>query len=207
MKKLVVLTAFLFGFVSAEAAKKIEGYIHYNDSRKEKVTFLIPFGFLSSEPTYANVQRQIRYLVGKSKVVLKADDVKEISFSLKGKEIRMRSVYDNLQQGWGNNVGSMIFLKLEIDGPVRLYTYYSTSSSPGMVTSTGMMTGGGTYTSERFVVQRDDGELVRPRSLYFRKDMAEFFADCIELVKKIEDRILVKSDLEIIVKEYNTKCL
>ena len=205
MKKLVVLIVFiLFVFHSAEAAKKIEGYIYHSDNRKEKVTFLIPFGFLSSEPSYANLQRQIKYLVGKEKVALRADDVKEISFMLKGKEIRMRSVYDNLQQGWSSS--SFIFLKLEVDGPVSLYHYYSTTTTPGIYTG-GMMTGGTTSTTDRLVLQRDNGELIRPRALFFRKDMADFFADCPELVKKIDARILVKSELEVIVKEYNTKCL
>ncbi len=205
MKKLVrLIVCILFTFYSAEAAKKIEGYIHHNDNRKEKVTFLIPFGFLSSEPSYVNLQRQIKYLVGKEKVALRADDVKEISFTIKGQEIRMRSVYDNLQQGWSS--GSFIFLKLEVDGPVSLYHYYSTTTTPGVYTG-GMMTGGTTNTTDRLVVQRDNGELIRPRTMFFRKDMAQFFADCPELVKKIDDRVLVKSDLEIIVIEYNTKCL
>ena len=205
MKKLVgLIVCILFTFYSVEAAKKIEGYIYHNDNRKEKVTFLIPFGFLSSEPSYVNLQRQIKYLVGKEKVALRADDVKEISFMIKGKEIRMRSVYDNLQQGWSSN--SFIFLKLEVDGPVSLYHYYSTTTTPGVYTG-GMMTGGTTSTTDRLVLQRDNGELIRLRTMFFRKDMAQFFADCPELVKKIDDRVLVKSDLEIIVNEYNTKCL
>ncbi len=206
MKKVFLLIAVtLMIFISAEAAKKIEGYIHYNNNRKEKVTFLIPFISLNSEPAYVDLQQQIKYLVGKEKVILKADDVMEISFSINGQEIRMISVYDNFQTML--TASSMIFLKLEVDGPVRLYSYYSTTSSQGMVSANGNVSVGRIYTTAHLVVQRDNGKLVRPLPLSFREDMMEFFADCTELVDKIDKKILILSDLKIIVAEYNTKCL
>jgi hypothetical protein len=141
-------------------------------------------------------------------MTLKPDDAKEISFTYNGQKIRMLSVVDNLQMTsmFASNV--KVFLKLELDGKVKLFDYYATSYSPGIYSpGTGMMGGGSSYTYERLVMQRDDGPLVRPRGLYFKKDMAEFFQDCPELVERINAKVFKKGDLEIMVREYNTKCV
>ena len=208
MKKILLLIGFNLSLVFAlHAARPIEGTITNINGRVVKATFLIPFGFLSSKPSFQKLQEGIRYLDGKKKVTLRPDDVKEISFTYNGIKVRMISVYDNLQlsSSWTSQRNK--FLKLEVDGIVRLYDYYATSYSPGTYSSgSGMMTGGGSYVYERFVLQRNDGELMRPRGLRFKKDMAEFFADCPELIEKIEAGLFRKSDLEVIVREYNSKC-
>ena len=90
---------------------------------------------------------------------------------------------------------------------MKLFATYFTQQSPGMYNAgTGMTTGGSTYSVERFVLQKNNGSLVQPRWISFRKDMSKFFADCPELVQRIQDRDFKKGDLELIVQDYNQKC-
>jgi hypothetical protein len=207
MKNLLFVIGLSLAVFSADAAKKIEGYITYNNNQTVKVTFLIPVGFLSSEPSYLGLQFRVRYIQNNVKLTLRPDDAREISFTYKGQTIRMLSVIDNLQMSSMFNSHARVFLRLLTDGEVKLFDYYATSYSPGMYSpGTGMTTGGTSYTYERSVLQRGNGPLMRPRGLFFKKDMAEFFQDCPELVERINEKVFRKGDLELIVREYNEKC-
>src|SRR5688572_3920908 len=207
MKKIVLVVSLMFGLFNADA-KKIPGKIVLNNGETINVTLLIPFGFLSSQPTYTKLQMRARYIdASNKKVVIRPDDAKEISFDLNGQTIRMISVNDDL--GLQSLFASQkrAFLKLEIDGALRLFTYYFTQHSPGMYTgSPGGMTGGTYYNVDKFVLQKKNGPLKQPRGISFRKDMSEYFSDCPELVERIQKRDLRKGDLEIMVMEYNKKC-
>lgn len=207
MKKFAVV--FLLCCIVAIAnAKKIPGEIVLNNDETVSVTFLIPFGFLSSTPTYTKLQTRVRY-IDKSdrRVVLKPGDAKEISFTWKGQRIRMISVHDDLGLQSLFSSQQNVFLKLEIDGEMRLFTSYFVQTSPGMYNgSMGMSTGGSYYNVEKFVLQKKGGPLKQPRSLSFRKDMSEYFSDCPELVERIQKRDLRRGDLELMVMEYNKKC-
>jgi hypothetical protein len=207
MKNIAVVALLLLSFAQVHA-KKIKGQIILNNNEAVDVTFIIPVGFLSTEPVYQKLQVRVRYIdASNKKSVLKPEDAKEISFEINGQKIRMLSVRDdlNMQSIFSSQV--KVFLKLEIDGVVKLFTTYFTQSSPGMYNAgTGMTSAGPTYHVERFVLQKNDGALVQPRWISFRKHMSEFFADCPELVQRIQNRDFKKGDLELIVREYNKKC-
>lgn len=72
--------------------------------------------------------------------------------------------------------------------------------------STGAMTGGYSYSVERYILQKDNGELKRLKGLTFKKDMVEYFCNCPALAEKIENKDFRKSDLEFIVRFYNSNC-
>ena len=119
----------------------------------------------------------------------------------------MLSRYNSLGLGNIFSMSTNIFLKLETDGKLKLFNYYYTQSSPGMYNaSTGAMTGGYSYSVERYILQKGDGELKRPKSLTFKKDMVEYFSYCPALVEKIESKYFRKNDLEFIVNYYNSNC-
>jgi hypothetical protein len=183
-------------------AKKIQGYyIPYQTRKKVEVTFLIPVGFLSSRPSYESLQKEIEYIDGAQKYTLTPEEVLEVSFIFKGEDVVLRSVHNDLQDGYSE----MSFLKVLVDGPVTLFNFYESHYTPGsMNPSTGMMTGGGQQTVVRLVLQRDGEALFKVRRLYFRKDLLEFFNDCPELVDIINSSSV--ADLEMIVKESNKKC-
>ena len=139
------------------------------------MTFNIPFNFLSREPNYEKLQYKVKYFdpAGK-KVVLKADNAKEIQFQFAGENVRMLSRYNSIGIGNIFSMSTHIFLKLEMDGKLKL--------------------------------QKENGELKRPKGMSFRKDMTEYFSDCPALVEKIEDKDFRKSDLEMMVNFYNSNC-
>jgi hypothetical protein len=100
-----------------------------------------------------------------------------------------------------------IFLKLDLDGRAKVFSYYETQRSPGYYNSSmGTMSGGFSYETERFIVQVGNGELRRPRSLSFRKDMTDIFRDCPVLVRMIENREFKKSEVIEIASYYNIHC-
>ncbi len=69
-----------------------------------------------------------------------------------------------------------------------------------------MTTGGYYYSVEKYILQKGDGELKRTKGLNFRKDMVEYFSDCPELSKRIDNKEFRNNDLESIVRFYNNKC-
>lgn len=207
MKKVPVVLLLIFIFVQADA-KKIQGKIILNNDEAINVTFIIPVGFLRSGPNYEKLQTKVRYIdASNKKVMLGPDDAKEISFDFNGQKIRMQAVHDDLQLQSIFSTQNRIFLKLEIDGALKLFTSYFTKRSPGMYSaSTGAMSGGMTYNGERYVLQKNNGSLFQPRGISFRKDMREYLSDCPELVRKIQNKDFRKGDMELIVIDYNKSC-
>lgn len=107
----------------------------------------------------------------------------------------------------GLGKSSKIFLKLEIDGDLKLFNYYYTQYTYGSYnTMTGVNFGGPTNKAEKFLLQKGDEELMRPKILSYRKDLIQYLNDCPELSKKIEDHEFNFNDLESIVRFYNLNC-
>jgi len=207
MKKILFVLIGLFILTTA-VARKIPGTIIYKTGGAIDVVFNVPFKFLSSNPNYERMQYRIVYYdASNKKMVLKPGEAEEIRFAFGGQEIIMLSRPNTLGAGSLFSNVNYIFLRLQIDGKMKLFNYYFSQSSPGMYSpATGGMGVGHTYTVENYVLQKEDGALVQPRGLTFRKDMTEYFRDCPELVNRIQERELRRGDLEIIVMEYNKKC-
>ena len=188
-------------------AKKIEGKIILDHDTID-VIFNIPFKFFAQEPNYEKLQYKVKFYDSTGKRgVIRPDHAKEIRFKLYGKDIRMLSRHQSSGMGNVFSTNYKLFLKLEIDGKLQLFNYYQTNSSPGMYNAgTGMMSGGHSYTTERYVLQKENGELKRPRGLTFKKDMVNYFQDCPELAQKIENKEFRKADMESLVHYYNSNC-
>jgi hypothetical protein len=202
MTKLFAIAGLVLFFSSdLMALKKAEGYyISAKTGKKYTTTFLIPVPFLKSKPDYERMQKEITYLVDDQKKTLSPEMISEFSFTYKGETVLMRSVHNNLAR-W--NDGDLVFFKVIVDGPpVSLYNYYETRMTQSMG-PTGAMTMTSTQYM-RLVLQRDNGELVKIRRLFFKKDASEFFADCSDVVARIQSGQL--SSLEDIVKAYNDTC-
>lgn len=207
MKK--ALFTILFGLAlcfNVEARKYPGQIIFQNDTMN--VTFNIPFKLFSLNPNYERLQYRVKYFGQDGKpIILKPDQAKEIRFKFEGEDIRMISRYNTLGLGSIFNISANIFLRIEIEGKLKLFRYYYTQSSGGYYNgTTGMWSGGYSYTVEKYVLQKGNGELMRPRALSFKKDMAKYFNDCPELVTKIEKKDFRRDDLTEIVDFYNTSC-
>jgi len=208
MRKLVLLVT--IGLLSSITlnAKKINGEIIFENDTVE-VMFKIPFKFFTQEPNYEKLQVKVKYYNSDgTKVILRPDDAKEIRFNDGYEDIRMLSRYNSLGIGSIFSTSSNIFLRLEIDGNVKLFSYYYTQSSGGMYNgATGTMTGGYSYSVEKYILQKGELELKRTKGLMFRKDMVEYFSDCPELAEKIKEKEFRKGDMISIVRFYNNHCI
>jgi hypothetical protein len=205
------VTLFLFAWLvlcSTAQARKIRGQIIDWQGKSIDVIFNIPFKLLSSTPNYEKMQYRIVYYDAKGqKIVMKPHEAQEITFVHNNQEIRMLSHVNTIGAGSIFSNNTHIFLKLEIDGKLRLYSFFYTQNSGGMYSpATGGYSAGVAYSVENYILQKDNSGLVQPRGISFRKDMSVFFQDCPSVAKRIQERDLRKGDLEIIVKMYNDDC-
>lgn len=209
MKKplFVLVIGFMFHFHSE--AKQIQGYYISESLDKVNVMFEIPFGFLSKKVDYEGLQVKVKYYDSADKLhVLKPDSVKEISFFYEGQQIRMLSRRDHLGLNtsiFNNN--THLFLHLITDGKLKLFMYYNSNSAPSAPPGpNGMMGGGGTTKTQKYILQKNNDGLFKITGISFRADMMGYLSDCLALAKKIEDRTYRKTDIEQIVEEYNDVC-
>ena len=189
-------------------AKKIDGTIIFRNDTVS-VTFNVPFKFLSQTPNYEKLQSKIKFYDSSGKKVkIRPDEAKEISFNHRDENIRMLSRPNTLAYKNIFSTNNNIFLKLEIDGDLKLFKHHFTRTSsqpmPGAGGSTMMVSN--SYAVERYILQKGTGQLKQPKELSFRKDMMEYFSDCPALVEKIENRELRARDIKTIVNMYNSSC-
>ena len=182
--------------------KKIPGTI-ISKGESTDVMFEIKMPLMLGEPNFERLQYKVKYYDERGKkITLRPDNVDEIQFRYEGVEIRMISCAST--PGIGNIFSSStrIFLKLEMDGPLRLYRfYYKQTTGAGYGGAPGM-----TYVADNLIFQKGNGPLKQPRSLGWKKDMLEYFSDCPELRERIESKDLRRKEIEEIVAYYNQKC-
>lgn len=202
-KLLVFIVSFLI--IAEMYARKVEGIIVFNNDSVAHVTFNIPVS-LFKEINVPSIQHGIDYYSASGETIkLKPDSAKEIRFKFEYENFRMISCVNNFKNSrsvFSSN--KKIFLKLEIDGKLRLYKYYFVGSqAPRFNAGGGMMAAGSTYTVESFVLQKDNGELHVPSWLRFKKDMKAYLSDCPRVVAKIEEGKYMKELIQMMVRDYN----
>ncbi|WP_028981455.1 hypothetical protein [Sporocytophaga myxococcoides] len=204
-KKIFLVVFFALILSSKLLAEKVKGKIILENDTID-VTFDIPVDYFSLEINYESLQQRIKYIDSTgNKKVLHPEDAKEIRFKYEFENIRMLSRENSLLLGNPFSRGSHIFLKLEIDGRLKLFKYYHTQHIGGGYNSgTGTVSSGSAYSSEGFILQKENTELKKIKR--FKKDMPEYFSDCTKLVEKIENKEFSESDMDLIVKFYNSKC-
>jgi hypothetical protein len=207
MNRICLLIVIALIFTLKSEAKKIEGKILFESDTLD-VIFNIPIKFFTQEPNYEKLQYKVKYYDSTGKIiVIRPDIANEIQFTYNFEDVRMLSRNNSLGLGNAFSRSRSIFLKLEIDGKLKLFNYYYTQYAAGTYNaSAGMMSGGYAYSVERYILQKENGELKRPKGLTFKKDMIDYFSDCPALVEKIESKDFRKNDLEFIVSFYNSNC-
>jgi predicted Zn-ribbon and HTH transcriptional regulator len=207
MKYLTALVIITLIITTNLEAKKIEGII-YSENDTTNVIFSIPFRFLKKEPNYEKLQYKAKYWDSNGeKITLRPHHAKEIQFKHNHETIRMLSRHNSLGLLHPFSKSSNIFLKLKIDGTQKLFHYYYTQHAAGTnYNSSGMPSGGYSYSVERYVLQKGDEQIKRPSGLTFKKDMKEYFKDCKALVEKIDNKEFRRDDLDSMVEFYNSNC-
>lgn len=203
MKKILLCFSLFFLLFSPVFAKKVPGYFISNKGDTIQVHFRLSVSLLG-EPSYSNLQNKAVYFNQQGeKHVLRPAAAREIGFFYKNDTVRMLSRFNSigLPAPLFHNDGK-VFLKLEADGQVKLFSYKQ--KSQGGFGSSGMPVGlGFSYAYERYVLQYGSNPLLQVKGISFRRDMMDFFSDYPELVEKIDQRMYRKENLALIVKEYN----
>lgn len=205
MKRFSFWIVFVLILANEAEAKKIDGKIFFKNDTLE-VIFKIPINIFSKEINFEKLQYKIKYFdSAKNMVVIKPDQAEEIRFFYQAEEVRMLSRYSTRRLKSAFSKNYKIFLKLEIDGNIKLFKYYHTESSPLMYNSSSeLITEGISYQVDKCFLQKGSQELAKIKGLTFRKDMMEYFNDCSELSQKIENKEYRKKDIESIVNYYNS---
>lgn len=193
-KRSFLVLCLLFNIVSTFAVM-VDGEIILKNNSIIKVSFAVSISPFSQEVIYSDMQKKISYDYNGQELWLKPRDAKEFRFKFNNEYVRMVSCKYDIKPEKDENV----FLKLNMDGRLRLYTYYSISYTNNIGTNIN----GGAATSEYSLIQLNNGVLIKPPLLKFRKFMMEYLKDCPLLVEKLDIRYYSNLDLDLIIRDYN----
>lgn len=206
----ILALLFIFNQFAFAEKKPVTGKIISTTDTLD-VVFMISINVESGMPDFEKLQEKFTYTdAANKKVVVRPSEAKEIQFVYRTRTFRMISMENTLMLGSIMTMESKIFLKLDIDGKLKLYTYYNTKSSAmgggygpnGMPMAT-------TYSKisyHKSIYQKEDGALMMPDGITFRSDMKNYLSECPLLVEKIENKNFKKDDGLNIVYFYNNNC-
>ena len=208
MKKILLLQILILVSIFAIAKKhQIKGRI-ITRTGTLNVTLLIPGTKKSVDVT--SLMREIQYLnKDDKKVQLKPTQAKEIFFEFNKDTIHLVST----RVQWTKRRSERFFLRLIIDGKIKLYHYYYTKSSTrsygsggtnGSINVTDVTTRG---TSVMKIVQKGTRSGKKISMLAIRKGMRPLIVDCKKLHKDLSKlKTSLSYSLESIIEYYNTNC-
>jgi hypothetical protein len=117
------------------------------------------------------------------------------------KELRVNGrIYESLNIHSDTSKVKMKLLMLEIDGAIKVYSWYRTSYSGTL--GGGPMYAGGGY---QYYLKKGNSPLWIYRKNWFKKDTKEFFKDDPELAEKVGTPGYYEKDLNRMVEEYNQR--
>ncbi len=168
------------------------------------VTFLVPMR--DGNPDFEKMQSKIQCIdENGTKVKYYPKEIQEYQFRWKGQTIRMISLDNTLPSlnPWPGP--SKIFLKLEMDGQVRMFRYQYTITNRYAGAGGNQVTVKQRYIS--IVLQKRESALLKADDKLFRYQMRYFFDDCPELVEKIDNGTYVSPQYSALVSFYNSHCV
>lgn len=188
--------------------EKIKGTIISKGTSREMTFIIRQTGF--GEPRFEPLQYEINYIDEKGeKQILKPEDADEIRFIHAGIVMRMISVENTISAGNKDHPSeetARIFLRLEVDGALKLYRYYyKVRYHPSGNPAEGSFSPGGTSTQDEEIFQKGSDPLFRPKSRW-RDTVAEYLSDCPEIAKQITDRKIGRQHSAKFVRDYNRDC-
>ncbi len=169
---------------SMALAEEIDGTVVLKDDTM-LVTLVIPVDKHDERPDYEKLQKKVKcYDPEGHKMTLEPGEVLEYRFKWNNELVRMISVQNLFPKDGSRPEGEQLFLKLEEEGPLRLFMYYHTDAAP---TTTAAETHVVTkHTLEEGVFQRGIEPFFVVGELTFRRQLAAYFKECSQLTEKIE---------------------
>lgn len=144
-----------------------------------------------------------------------AETVRKLDIQEKFTDIPNTYIYKLIENK--DHLSKPVLMSLITEGKINLYKMTTTGTTAPMGFGGGGLSGMGgmqmSYSMDNYYVSKDDRDIVTKLTTIgtffgqnFQKAASEYFFDCAELVKKIENKVYKKKDIEEIVKFYNTKC-
>ena len=198
MKKMILLMVCLTSLSLQSEARKVKGY--YLDSQLD--TFYVTFNIHVSPPNEVD----IRYLhngltfwdANDNQRVLKPHQAKGFFFTYNNVDYQFVSCQDylNLSKHVVKKASTYLFLKVEVEGSMRLLSYsYTQNVGIDFSVLTTMM-----------LYQRRNDLLFAPKIMGTKRSLVKYFEDCPQVRDKIKSNFLGKGDEVKMVELYNSFC-
>jgi hypothetical protein len=179
-------------------AEKLTGKI-ISEGKSKEVTFDLEVPLSDYDLEW--MQYKVKYFdENGQRKSLKPTEAEEIQFEHEGRPVRMISCV-NPGLGLKFFKGKKIFLFLEVDGPLRLYRFYYTTGENNVGPTPKEI-----VTQYKHVYQKLQYRVVEPAGITWKPDMMKYFAECQEVVDKIDQKEFRKEDAIAVAELYNEKC-
>ncbi|MGB3463885.1 MAG: hypothetical protein WBA74_01385 [Cyclobacteriaceae bacterium] len=181
-------------------AEEFPGVI-YTENDTLEVVMKIPVNYIDDQPDFLKLQKGIKYFnENNRKEKILPVNARLIKIDYFGTEYYMESV--PLKELPGSILAGekRIFVQRLVGGYQNLYSYYAMERD--LIAGTGMII------AQSYLLQTGEGVFyfVGDGPASFRKRMREYYFDCPEVMKKVEDKIFRFQDIVKMVKYYNEYC-
>lgn len=183
-------------------AKRVNGTIFYeHDTIETLLTIPAKLFGLGKDPRYDLLQTGIyRYDDDGAKIEVLPSEVLEIRFKWKRDIIRMVAVNDES----GILPEKEMFLKLESDGQLKLFSYYDWQQTMVYNPTTKRMEPYSMLVGSYFILK--DQSIKKLEEKTIRQEAIELFQDCPKLIQKLRSKQVDADQFLRMVEFYNTRC-
>ena len=180
-------------------ARQVKGYFINLTDDTAHVVFDVPIA-PPNDPDVKHLHFGINFTDhNKVQRELKPHQAKEVCFSYNNITTRLLQRQDhlNLEKKMFKKEKSYIFLKLEVDGKLKLFSFYYTQH----------VSMDFSFQAKFMIFQKEQGLLYMPKNTSFRRSMMRYLEDCDKVKQRLDLKMYGKGDEEEIVKDYNDKCV
>jgi hypothetical protein len=194
MKKLLLISLLILYFSANLLALKVPGLIITNND-SILVTFKIPMNMTRTEPDFEHIQKSVCFYDSNGKKNrIKPTDANEIQFTINDKLIRMLSRKMNFNTNNSDLLDSAMFLKLEVDGYLKLFAFHTLDMS-------------NMNRNKSYLLQKAENELKWLKPMSIKKELLEYLSDCSSVIDFITPKKSISwIELISIVEKYNKDC-
>ncbi len=176
-----------------------EGYYITNNGDTSRVAFYIKINLIGGGLNDVGMQGYIKFIDkagGKGKII--PDEVKEYAFEYLNKKY----VYQTVKMTWNPYFPSNTFLRLEIEGKCKLYTYFQHEQRSHMLVNDPVVQKN--KSNPYLLVDNLAGKFISNQ--LNQGTLNEYFSDCPQLCKKLNEKEFSRSKPDEIVEFYNLNC-
>ena len=198
MKRMYILFILSIFFLSDASARKVKGFYLNNTYDTSYVTFEIPI-IAPNDVDFRYLHDGVAFwLDDKKKQIIKPHDAKEVVFTYNKEEVRLISCQDylNLSKKVVKKPTHFIFLKLEVEGSMCLYSY----------TYTQHVSMDFDYKATIMIFKRKNDLLFVPKPMSQIRSLKKYFEDCPKILERLKKNDFNKGDEIEMVKMYNKNC-